>query len=120
MYVAMKRLLIISAIITVADLASFSPITAPAFAQQNAGTPPGQGQTPPGQVTPPPGRVTPPPGQVRNPPGQDGRGVPAPLLGVGWPALALAGAALAGYRLRQRKRSQRTDEGAAETQLARE
>ena len=113
MYVAMKRLLIISAIITVANLASFSPITAPAFAQQNPGPPPGQGQTPPGQVTPPPG-------QVRNPPGQDGRGVPAPLLGVGWPALALAGAALAGYRLRQRKRSQRTDEGAAETQLSRE
>ena len=43
MYVAMRRLLIISALIAVADLASFSPITAPAFAQQNPGLPPGQG-----------------------------------------------------------------------------
>lgn len=51
MYVAMKRLLIISAIITVANLASFSPITAPAFAQQNPGPPPGPPS--PGQVPPP-------------------------------------------------------------------
>ena len=98
MYVAMRRLLIILALITVANVASISPIIAPASAQQNPGRPPGP----------------PPPGQVR-PPGRD---VPAPLLGVGWPALALAGAALAGYRLRQRFK--RTDESAAETQHGRE
>ena len=93
MYKAMKRLLIVAAVVCVGNVVSLSPyIIGPAFAQN------GPPFTPPG---PPPGR----------PPA----GVPVPLLGVGWPAIALAGAALAGYRLRQRKRSMRPDESAAET-----
>lgn len=98
---ALRSLLIVAAIISVGNVVSLSPyVTGPAFAQsQPAGPPPGR-------------PAGPPPGLPRG-----DRVVPAPLLGAGWSAIAVAGAALAGYRLRQRKRSKTTDEGAAETPL---
>jgi hypothetical protein len=101
----LRRLLFGLAIVSLGSVVSLSPhFTGPAFAQSRPeGPPPGQIQ---GQGRP----AGPPPGLVRQ-----GRAVPAPLLGVGWPAIALAGAALVGYRLHQRKRSNRADEGAAES-----
>lgn len=91
----LRRLLLVAAVVFAGTVMTLpTPVIGLAFAQ---GGPP---FTPPG---PPP---TVPPGN---------RGVPAPLLGAGWPAIALAGAAFAAYRLRQRKRSEHADEGAAES-----
>lgn len=88
---ALRRLLIVAAVIFVGNVVTLSPqVTELAFAQS------GPPFTPPG----PPPSVPP------------GRGVPAPLLGAGWPAIAIAGAAFAAYRLRRRKRPDDTDEAA--------
>jgi hypothetical protein len=120
----LRRLLVVVAIASVGSLVSLSPhVTGPAFAQTRPADSPSnvRRDLPFGlqllreriaALLPSDVRRNLPP--RRDPPRRP-RSVPAPLLGVGWPAIALAGAALVGYRLHQRKRFNRADEVAAES-----